>query len=297
MYPHTNVEIHVYSFVVGSLFRVTALQTQTVAWQPTLLGTCKMKGVLRTLKAPFIFFGRIEHKTNNDEHVLTYLKQLFHYIFSIVHVLFFVIDLCSPNVTAVVLGILWYFKTWACQKIPCPFRDVCLGGMIRGYDSGYDSGVWFAGMIRGPWFSVSPFFTHTYPQNVSNLSNYTTRGALWSWPAVAAARVRSEGCVRFGAGTVVPLGCRCKVCAVCCLLSEWSVGFGSGTSGSKGAATGAAWGWCLEVLLSEWCVLYTMLWSGHAGERMPVEGAALRCCRASLLVLLHRWCLRVLQGT
>ena len=39
--------------------------------------------------------------------------------------------------------------------MPCPTREVWLGGMIRGYDSGYDSWVWFVGMIRGPWFSVS----------------------------------------------------------------------------------------------------------------------------------------------
>ena len=36
-------------------------------------------------------------------------------------------------------------------------------------------------------------------------------------------------CVCFGAGIVVPLGCRCKVCAVCCLLSKWCVEFGVGT--------------------------------------------------------------------
>ena len=29
------------------------------------------------------------------------------------------------------------------------------GCLTRGYDSGYDSWVWFVGMIRGPWFSVS----------------------------------------------------------------------------------------------------------------------------------------------
>ena len=112
---------------------------------------------------------------------------------------------------------------WGCQRIPRPFRDVCLGGMIRGYDSGYDSGVWFAGMIRGPWFSVSPhpprkIFTHMYPQNVSNLSNYTTRGALWSWPAVAAARVRSEWCVRFGVGMLVPLQAATFAAGCCCRI-------------------------------------------------------------------------------
>ena len=46
-------------------------------------------------------------------------------------------------------------SNWVCLKIPCPTREVWLGGMIRGYDSGYDSWVWFVGMIRGPWFSVS----------------------------------------------------------------------------------------------------------------------------------------------
>ena len=38
----------------------------------------------------------------------------------------------------------------------------------------------------------------------------------------------SEWCVRFGAGIVVPLECRCKVLvAGCCLLSEWCVQFGA----------------------------------------------------------------------
>ena len=30
---------------------------------------------------------------------------------------------------------------WVCLKMGDPFRDVCLGGMIRGYDSGCDSWV------------------------------------------------------------------------------------------------------------------------------------------------------------
>ena len=38
----------------------------------------------------------------------------------------------------------------------------------------------------------------------------------------------SEWCVRFGAGIVIPLECRCKVLvAGCCLLSEWCVQFGA----------------------------------------------------------------------
>jgi len=38
----------------------------------------------------------------------------------------------------------------------------------------------------------------------------------------------SEWCVRFGAGIVVPLECRCKVLvAGCCLLSKWCVQFGA----------------------------------------------------------------------
>ena len=31
-------------------------------------------------------------------------------------------------------------------------------------------------------------FTHTYPEHVSTVGNYTIRGALWSWHAVDAVR-------------------------------------------------------------------------------------------------------------
>ena len=45
------------------------------------------------------------------------------------------------------------YKLNVCVYNPCPDRKVWLevwfGGMIRGYDSGYDSRVWFAGMDRG----------------------------------------------------------------------------------------------------------------------------------------------------
>ena len=37
-----------------------------------------------------------------------------------------------------------YIYIWVCLKMRSAAREVWLGGMIRGYDSGYGSGVWFA---------------------------------------------------------------------------------------------------------------------------------------------------------
>ena len=51
---------------------------------------------------------------------------------------------------------IYHVYIWVCLEMPHAVQDVCLEGMIRGYDSGYDSWTWFVGMIRGPWFSVSP---------------------------------------------------------------------------------------------------------------------------------------------
>ena len=75
----------------------------------------------------------------------------------------------SPHVRSVI-GVLeqthiipYNMYIWICLKMRDPFRDACLRGIIRGYDSGYDSWVWFVGMIRGPWVGVSHvwLFTHT----------------------------------------------------------------------------------------------------------------------------------------
>ena len=74
-------------------------------------------------------------------------------------------------------------------------------------------------------------FTNTYPQNVSNVGNYTytIRGALWSWHAVAAVRaaVRVVCALwsRHGGAVGVPLQ---GAGAGCCLLSEWCAQFGAG---------------------------------------------------------------------
>ena len=57
---------------------------------------------------------------------------------------------------------------WLFPFNPCPegkvWLEVWFGGMIRGYDSGYDSRVWFAGMDRGPenihiqhWPGIEPW--------------------------------------------------------------------------------------------------------------------------------------------
>ena len=84
-------------------------------------------------------------------------------------------------------------------------------------------------------------FTHTYPENVSTVGNYTIRGALWSWHAVDAVRAAVRVvCVCFGAGIVVPLGCRCKVLvqgAACCQTGVYSL---ERCWWCQGAAAGAA---------------------------------------------------------
>ena len=77
-------------------------------------------------------------------------------------------------------------------------------------------------------YIIRVWFTHTYPENVSTVNNYTIRGALWSWHAVDVARAAvrvvcalwsgHRGAVRMplqGAG------------ARCCLRSEWCVQFGA----------------------------------------------------------------------
>ena len=84
----------------------------------------------------------------------------------------------------------------------------------------------------------------------------------------------SEWCARFGAGIVVPLECRCKVLVqgvACCQSGVYSL----------------ERCWWRSGCCCRCCLVCALLWSGHAGERMPVEGAAWGCCRASLLVLLQ----------
>ena len=112
-------------------------------------------------------------------------------------------------------------------------REVWLGGMIRGYDSGYDSWVWFVGMIRGPWFSVSlrapriVIYPHL-PESVSTVGNYTIRGALWSWHAVDAVRAAVRVVCALWSGHRGAVGVPLQGAgAGCCLLSEWCVQFGA----------------------------------------------------------------------
>ena len=85
-------------------------------------------------------------------------------------------------------------------------------------------------------------FTHTYPENVSTVGNYTIRGALWSWHAVDAVRAAV------------------RVVCVCVL---WS-----GHRGAVGVPLqGAGAGCCL---LSDWCVQF--------GAMLVVPGCCCRCC-------------------
>ena len=64
-------------------------------------------------------------------------------------------------------------------------------------------------------------FTHTYPQNASNVGNYTIRGALWSWHAVAAVRACALWS-RHGGAVEVPLQGAGAGCA-CCQSGVYSV--------------------------------------------------------------------------
>ena len=108
------------------------------------------------------------------------------------------------------------YNIWQYLKIPCPTGDVWLGGMIRGYDSGYDSWVWFADLdLVFPCILQVWLFTHTYPANLSTVGNYTIRGDTWSALELACLLL-SEWCVRFGVGMLVPLqdaaaGCCCQI--------------------------------------------------------------------------------------
>ena len=112
----------------------------------------------------------------------------------------------------------------------------CLSrGMIRGYDSGYDSWVWFVGMIREPWLSVSPHISCMAIYIIIRTLNpkmfhmlviipYMERfGAGMLLPLCM---LLSGWCVRFGAGMLVPLECRCKVLvegAACCQSGVYSL--------------------------------------------------------------------------
>ena len=104
-----------------------------------------------------------------------------------------------------------------------------LGCLSRGYDSGYDSWVWFADLdlVFACVFHVW-LFTHTYLQNVSNAGNYTIRGALWSWHAVAAVRAAVRVVCALWSGHGGAVGVLLQGAgAGCCLLSEWCVQFGA----------------------------------------------------------------------
>ena len=97
----------------------------------------------------------------------------------------------------------------------------------------------------------------------------------------------SEWRARFGASIVAPLECRCKVLVqgvACCQSGVYSLERCQWRSGCCCRC-------CLRLMFEGAAVrvvcALNLLWNGHAGERMRVEGAAWGCCRASLLVLLQ----------
>ena len=138
------------------------------------------------------------------------------------------------------------------------------GSLTRGYDSWVWFGVWFVGMIRGydsrtliqcfPASSAYSYLPTLTPKMFQLLViiPYVERSGAGMLLTLCV--LLSEWCARFGPGIVVPLECRCKVLvqglAVKVVCTVWS-----DAGGAQGAAAGAAWGWCLKVLLSEWCVL------------------------------------------
>ena len=135
------------------------------------------------------------------------------------------------------------------------------GNLTRGYDSGYDSWVWFVGMIRGPWFSVSlhPPRMVIYPHLPRKCFNCWQLYHTWSALELACCW-RCACCCQSGVCALeraswcrwnAAARCWCRVLlAVRVVCTVWS-----DAGGAQGAAAGAAWGWWLKVLLSEWCVL------------------------------------------
>ena len=191
---------------------------------------------------------------------------------------------------------------WVCLKIPCPSREVWLGGMIRGYDSRYDSWVWFVGVIRGPWFSVSlhpprmVIYPHL-PESVSTVGNYTMRGALWSWHAVDAVHAAVRVVCALWSGHRGAVGMPLQGAgAGCCLLSECCVQFGAMLVALRVLLQvlpeGDDWRCCCQSgVCCKPCFGAGMLVSGCEWKVLlegAVELACWCCCKG--------WCFRVLQG-
>ena len=164
--------------------------------------------------------------------------------------------------------------------------------MIRGHDSW----VWFADFdLVFPCILRVWLFTHTYPENVSTVGNYTIRGALWSW-LLTLCVLLSEWCVRFGAGIVVPLECRCKVLVqgvACCQSGVYSLERCWWLRVLlQVLPEGDVWRCCCQIgVCFKPCFGAGMLVSG-CGWKVLLEGAvelACWCCCKG-------WCFRVLQG-
>ena len=172
------------------------------------------------------------------------------------------------------------------------------GCLSRGYDSWVWFRVWFVGMIRG-------YDSRTL---IKCFPTYFMYGYLPTLnPKMIHLLVIIPYMERFGAGMLLPLCMLLSECCVCALeracWCPWSAAarcwcrvllavrytvWSGHAGGAQGAAAGSAWGRCFKGLLSEWRACFKpCFWSGHAGERMCVEGAACGCCQASLLVLLQ----------
>ena len=182
---------------------------------------------------------------------------------------------------------------WVCLTIPCPTQKVWLGGMIRGYDSW----VWLTDLdLVFPCILRVWFFTHTYPQNVSTVGNWTIRGALWSWHAVDSARAAVRVVCALWSGHRGAIGVPLQGAgAGHCLLSEWCVQFGATLVALRVLlqvlTQGDVWRCCCQIGVCLNHALERACWWADAGGRCCLRvlssqpaGAAARgdasgCCK------------------
>ena len=89
-----------------------------------------------------------------------------------------------------------YIMIWLFPFNPCPdgkvWLEVWFGGMIRGYDSGYDSRVWFA--------APKTFISSTGRE--LSLEPQLYRPSATNWTNLTLATLGRSACIGYGPGTV-----------------------------------------------------------------------------------------------
>ena len=175
------------------------------------------------------------------------------------------------------------------------------GNLTRGYDSWVWFGVWFVGMIRGPWFSVSlhPPRVVIYPHLPRKCFNCWQLYHTWSALELACcwrcACCCQSGVCALWSGHRGAVGMPLQGAgAGCCLLSEWCVQFGAMLVALRVQVLPEGDDWrccCQSGVCCKPCFGAGMLVSG-CGWKVLLEGAvelACWCCCKG-------WCFRVLQG-